>query len=316
VQRLLCSLDGQACVSAALRAAISVATQFDATLDVLQIMDTHEGQRQPKYISFADHSLRLMRTLDSYQQFEQMVQTAGSAIRVATHQADGPTSSAILRRGQRANYDLVVLDGSQGKELCGRRSSNVSEIAEADAFRSILTVCQSDPALEFKRILLPIDFTDVSSAAVEWAAAFSRRYGGFVQVLHVASPRALQIAQSDPANVRAATAEFGLSAIEASLRQHGLVTSSSSRVHEDAGTAILEEYASGAFDLIVMGTHDLSRQSGESKPGTVAHLRQYGEVSLLSIRMDTPNGEFVQGEPAEMMAEHLGAEMDSTGTSD
>jgi nucleotide-binding universal stress UspA family protein len=297
VKRVLCSLEAQERVTVALRAAIDVAMQFDATLDVLQVRDTHEGVRQLKYVAFEDQSLRLIRALDSYQQFDQMVQAAGADIRVATHQVDGPTSSAILREAMRANYDLIVLDSSHGWEVLGHPLSDVGELSEAAAFRAVLTVAGSGSPPEFKRILLPTDFTDASGAAVEWAAAFAAHYSSSIHLLHVTSPQLLQVAPHDSANPVSGAADSALRAVEANLRERGLQTTSSSRIHSDAATAILEHYSHGPFDLVVMGTHHFAHHANAARLGTVARLRQNAEMSLLSVRGEELSGAFARGEP-------------------
>jgi nucleotide-binding universal stress UspA family protein len=44
------------------------------------------------------------------------------------------------------------------------------------------------PLVSFKRILVPIDFSDCSKQALEWAVPFARHYGATLELVHVVTP--------------------------------------------------------------------------------------------------------------------------------
>jgi nucleotide-binding universal stress UspA family protein len=109
------------------------------------------------------------------------------------------------------------------------------------------------------KILVPVDFSESSRAALELAAALGSRLGAAVDVLHVwpvpqpgASDREMlrDFAVSEPGHqiVEWLASFEQRDAVEAHVR---VAVGSRSAVPE----AIVETVTSGAYDLIVMGTH-------------------------------------------------------------
>lgn len=314
IGRIVCSLASETLVSAELKWAIAVAGHFDATLDVLQIRDAADGVKELKYIAFEDHSRRLMSSLDSYQRFDQLVQAAGASIRVATFRAAGPAVAAILQHAERSSSDLVILSSSQAVASISQSPSDIGRAIGEMVGCALLTVQRGDPSPAFRRILLPVDFTAATSAAVEWAVAFATRFGSAIHLLHVVSPPSseLEAADSPSANSLAAplaTAHGRLDEIETALRERGVDTSSATLNHDDTARAIVECYAEGSFDLILMGLNN----QGRSRSGVIARIRQNNDVSLLSVGRVTPHAEFVRGRSTETDDEFRSRLVDATG---
>lgn len=313
IGRIVCSLASETLVSAELKWAIAVAGHFDATLDVLQIRDAADGIKELKYIAFEDHSRRLMSSLDSYQRFDQLVQAAGASIRVATFRADGPAVAAILQHAERSSSDLVVLSSSQAVASISQSPSDIGRAIGEMVGCALLTVQRGDPSPVFRRILLPVDFTAATSAAVEWAVAFAKRFGSAIHLLHVVPPPPeLEAADSTSACSVAetlATANARLDEIATALREKGVDASSATPIHDDIARAIVECYAVGSFDLILMGLNN----QGRSRSGVIARIRQNNDVSLLSVGRVTPHAEFVRGKSSETDEEFRSRLVDATG---
>lgn len=301
IGRIVCSVVSTPSVSAELKWAIVLAGQFDATLDVLQIRDAAEGT-QLKYISFSDQAKRLMRSLDSYQRFDQIVQAAGESIRVATHSAEGPAIAAILEHAERTASNLVILNSSQALNLRGHLPSNIGRIVGRIAGCALLTVRSGDAPPVFDRILLPVDFFDVTQVAIEWAAAFAQRFDSIIQLLHVVPRVELGIATAEVAAANStyaekiAAANEGLSHIEANLRHLNLRVSRSVAIHNNAAEGILAECERGGCDLIVMGMTSTAQPERAGHEGIVSRVRQNPSVSVLSVGHAVPDAEFARGD--------------------
>jgi nucleotide-binding universal stress UspA family protein len=113
-----------------------------------------------------------------------------------------------------------------------------------------------------KRILVPVDFSECSHAAVEWATLLALRFDAAVDVLHVWSVSVLESwTPYEPDGVdrhliHLEQAEAGNSMKEiltrleqAGVPAHGRVDSG------DPLHTILRVAADGEYDVIVMGTH-------------------------------------------------------------
>jgi nucleotide-binding universal stress UspA family protein len=101
-----------------------------------------------------------------------------------------------------------------------------------------------------RRILCPIDFSDASAHAVDLAVVLGRWYGAGITALHVEAAEALEPAERQGLQERAAA--FCQAATTAGVPVDVRVVSG------HAVTEILDHAASLPADLIVMGTHGLS----------------------------------------------------------
>jgi nucleotide-binding universal stress UspA family protein len=114
----------------------------------------------------------------------------------------------------------------------------------------------------FKRILVPIDFSPPSDAALEYARTIASRFGASLHVLHVAQDPyqafySTEVFVPDIEGLREEIAAESLKRLKERLRP-----SDATDLHATADVVIgtpawsIVEYASGhEIDLIVMGTH-------------------------------------------------------------
>ena len=118
-------------------------------------------------------------------------------------------------------------------------------------------------AIDIRRILVPVDFSESTSPLLEWAAHLAAEHSSAVTLLHAyhlpVEFQQLEGAYLPPdfwANVKA-EAEDALGGYAEDLRKRGLEVESV--VAEGyAATAIVDEIERQNADLIVIGTHGLS----------------------------------------------------------
>jgi nucleotide-binding universal stress UspA family protein len=118
-------------------------------------------------------------------------------------------------------------------------------------------------AIEIRRILVPLDFSDQAPLVLDWAAHFAKQHGSCVVLLHAyhlpVEFQQLEGAYLPPdfwSNVKV-EAEQSLSRYAEDLERRGIQVESVVREGYPA-TVIVDEAASLPVDLIVIGTHGLS----------------------------------------------------------
>ncbi|MFI5178764.1 MAG: universal stress protein [Vicinamibacterales bacterium] len=141
------------------------------------------------------------------------------------------------------------------------------------------------PAVRFRSVLCPVDFSEHSRAALRYAAAVVTRSLGRITVLYVNDPlliAAAAAAYSSSRLARTARAELGRFA-RTSLRAS---QAASLRLATAVGKPAIEIdriARRGRFDLIVMGTHGASGASRLFFGSTTAGVLARARVPVLAI---------------------------------
>jgi nucleotide-binding universal stress UspA family protein len=108
------------------------------------------------------------------------------------------------------------------------------------------------------RILVPVDFSPASDAALDYAIALAKHAGASVDLLHVSDPPLDSLATFS-ATSRGAQMRECLSRLEREgVPAHGRLETG------DPSRAINRCSANGDYDLIVIGAHDASGRSWRS----------------------------------------------------
>lgn len=116
-------------------------------------------------------------------------------------------------------------------------------------------------AIPFRRILVPIDFTDVSSSALDWAIELAASLGASVTVMHtymipvVGFPDGALIPSAEMATGLGDAAGKGLEAAVAQRRKPGGVPLEAVLREGDAWEEIQRLADEIDADVIVIGTH-------------------------------------------------------------
>ncbi len=118
-------------------------------------------------------------------------------------------------------------------------------------------------AIEIRRILVPLDFSDQAPLVLDWAAHLAKQHGSRIVLLHAyhlpVEFQQLEGAYLPPdfwSNVKV-EAEQSLSRYAEDLERRDIQVESVVREGYPA-TVIVDEAASQPADLIVIGTHGLS----------------------------------------------------------
>jgi nucleotide-binding universal stress UspA family protein len=153
----------------------------------------------------------------------------------------------------------------------------------------------SPPAgLNFKRILVPVDFSVCTLETLRYAKTLAERFNAIVDVLHVIQhgQGRQEEALSLPGLIRTLSdgARQELQRLVGILRAGDGATAFSSRVREGcAHEVILHEATATNAALIIMGTRNRSWFSGWLRHHTVKHVIQNAPCPVLVLRAGITN---------------------------
>jgi nucleotide-binding universal stress UspA family protein len=201
---------------------------------------------------------------------ERAAQAQAAGLEVSTSLLEGRVAQAIARRA-RAVADLVIMTTHGRGPLSRFWLGSVAD----ELLRTLdLPILVIRPTMEawavagappYRRILIPLDASEGSVAAIEAAIAFGSAETEYVllHVLDVPVP-ALGVpipmgAEAEPVGVRESTVGERLEGIAAGLRARDLKVRTRVEVGSGAAKGILDVAEREAPDLIVMATHGPGR---------------------------------------------------------
>jgi len=140
------------------------------------------------------------------------------------------------------------------------------------------------------RILVPVDFSDPSRAALRYAALLSAQLSASVDVLHVWRPPA-DVASTTKLLVDFARSDEGHKMTEwlASVEQSSHVEARARVVpggESDVSDAILREVEVGDYDLVVMGVHTHKGLWSLLMGGVTDEIVRHASCPVLTIRAE------------------------------
>jgi len=156
------------------------------------------------------------------------------------------------------------------------------------------------------RILVPVNFSGPSDAAVEEAIFIARRFEAQVELLHVWAPEP----SPDPEVAAGSLTSFARSDVGAEMRKYleqvesQGVTVRGRLACGDPEQLILE--CADDFDLVVMGTRGRSGASHVLKPSVAEHVVRKANVPVLTIHA-TPDRRVTAERPSESPTEAMAA---------
>lgn len=263
IRRILCPLDFSESSRHALENALMIATWYKARIAALHVL---RPDWVPEPIGLADFPAPVVNPEHQRQVAETCLRewltpAAQAGIPTETLLEEGRPASCILQQATSQDTDLIVM-GTHG--LSGFDRLLLGSVAETVLRKAGCPVMTVPPAAQvaarvpYRRLLCPIDFSDSSLAAFQFAVSLAEEADAHLTILHVLEW---------PPNTEHFLGEFDTSEYRLSVerdvraRLDALVTAEmrvfcrpSSRIaHGKAYRAILNVADHEAADLIVMG---------------------------------------------------------------
>lgn len=276
--------------------ACCLAATWRATLTVLTVLEFPPGMN-PEYPVNQVYLGELMKA-GAKQLVELKARASSRGIALHTRIATGIPCEEVLAAVKAEDSDLVVV-GTKGKSglehvLLGSTAERVIRTAPCP----VLTVRMDREELlsgeagacegiRLNRILVPVDFSDCSLEAVEYAALMAQRHGAALRLLHVLEPVSygldFTLLRSEKREEMRERLTARLGAMTRALVEAKIQADSQVR----GGTpfeSILDSARTIPADLIVMGTHG-RRGLSHALSGSVAEavLRRSG-CPVLTVR--------------------------------
>ncbi len=171
------------------------------------------------------------------------------------------------------------------------------------------------------RILVPVDFSAHSEAALHYATALASRLGAALDLLHVVEDPVATLAWSSAIELSGLSERRNSLVEEATLHldryrsgttDPGVPTQAVVRIGQP--TAVITEYArSVGVDLVVMGTHGQSGLAGMLLGNVAARVVRYAPCPVLTLHTDVIGG--VTESPRAALPLTLGYALGHLGTS-
>jgi nucleotide-binding universal stress UspA family protein len=266
VKHILFATDFSDCARQAQDYAIFLAGDWKAGLTILHVLEFQPGMDpdQPVNRMYLDQV-----RAESDRQLNALVSIATQrGMVVMARQVTGFPSQQIVQEAEQDKANLVVV-GTHGRTgLAHILLGSTAERVVASAPCPVLTVrpCldQAAPASSkaavprLRTILVPVDFSDCSRQALEYAAHTAGHFGASLTLLHVVEPVSygldFTLASSQQGPEMRAQLEARLAELAATLSAQWLTTDAVIRGGTPA-SSILDLARQRSYDLIIMGTH-------------------------------------------------------------
>lgn len=193
---------------------------------------------------------------------------------------DSPVKG-VLNRLSGGLYDLLVLPKESSYGM-----SFVEKLARKSPVGVLVVPQDSEPS--FQSIMLGVDFSGVSSLALDWAEAFAKIHAGSTELhaLHVVSmPRHSKALQAtDPQMLRSRLMDVSTNGLTDFLEEHSEKPSQWNKIiaeHPLAGVQMLREATAKNSDLIVIGSHGRHALSVALLGGQTSDVIRESEVPVL-----------------------------------
>jgi nucleotide-binding universal stress UspA family protein len=238
------------------------AYSFGAELKVLHVLEMHPTVIYP----MADARIIESAENEISRQLDQITSDLGRCgVRATGMQACGIPSEEVVKAAGKEAADFIVL-GTRGRTglahiLLGSTAARVVRGAPCPVMtvHSASTPPSHDIPIAIKHILVPIDFSDCSLDALEYAIPLAKRFEASVTILHVLEWVSVGLDFSvaelaEAATVRKQT-ESRVLEFAAVIRAQGLAAEAVIRGGGAPADFVLACAGERGADMIIMGTH-------------------------------------------------------------
>lgn len=262
IMKILLATDFSDCAALAQDYALLLASTWKAELAMLHVLELQPGMDPDLPVNRG--YLEQLRK-DAEQQLIQLrAQLARRGLTGESRHVTGVPSLRIAQEAAETGADLVVL-GTHGRTgLAHVLLGSTAERVVASSPCPVLTVrtprgqASAMVTSSIWRLLVPVDFSDASLEALEYAARLAKPCRASLTLLHVMEPVAygldFTLAPGEDARTAKARLETRLAELAAPLAAQGLAVDHFVRGGTPADS-IVDGTSCQAHDLIVMGTH-------------------------------------------------------------
>jgi nucleotide-binding universal stress UspA family protein len=291
INRLLLATDFSPWARQAEEHAASLASSWRTHLTVMSVLEFPPGLN-PDYPVNQQYLAERMKDA-SERLADYKTRLARRGLEVSTRIATGLPSEEVVAAAEAEGSDLIVL-GTRGKSglahvLLGSTAERVIRTAPCPvlAVRMEQTDGTLQAGLMLERILVPIDFSDCSLDAVEYAAVVAQQAQASVELLHVLEPVSygldFTLGHAEERRQTKDRLAARLEQIATALAGAGIPCKSRLRGGLP-GDSILDEARALPSDLIVMGTHG-RRGISHALGGSVAEaVLRRAQCPVLTVR--------------------------------
>lgn len=267
INRIVVATDFSACAARAYDYALFLASSCGASLDLLSVLEFQPGMN-PEYPVNSIYLGQLRKEAD--RNLDLLIARASQAnLTVQKHVVLGIPSQRISALAEECGDDLIVMGthGRTGLEhvLLGSTAERVIRVAPCPVLSvgvpkgaGAAPIPAVSAPITIERILVPIDLSDCSLDALEYAIQIARQFGAALTILHVIEPVAygldLTLSHQSELKKQKEYLSSRLTELISVLRAEGLTAN-----HELRGglpaDSLLDYVKQHHVDLIIMGTH-------------------------------------------------------------
>lgn len=293
IERILYPTDFSATARQALTHALFLAEQYEAELHLLHAVVLHEYDPNDPEHQFPEPKELLKRMFEIAESeiTDLLDNQPGGALKIHEAKRKGfAAGEVILDYAAEIDADLIVMGthgrrgaarlllGSVAAEVVRRAKCPVMTLGHRDEPRSIEA---------FERILVPVDFSEHSQAAIRYAEDLALRYDAGLQLLHVVEvptyPYFYVPPEQDYIESRKDRAAQALNELASEL----LTSSVSCSTHVSNGRAASEIVSFGVendTDLMVITTHGLSGLDRLLMGSTAEEVLSRASIPVLTLK--------------------------------
>jgi nucleotide-binding universal stress UspA family protein len=299
IQRILCPTDCSEPARQAVQHADRIARWFDAELLLLHVaapfVPPSPGIGPPVAVPYPgtivlDPAVRAP-VIEEMEAEARGAREAGVSVEVVVE--EGEVVKTILAQAEARGADLIAVGMSGLGGGLHRRLGSVAEKVVQRAPVPVLTVpararVARAPDAFYRRILCPVDFSETSLAAVEWAVTLARESAAHLTLLHAHED--VPAAELVPPGEASRDASGERRALEAELRRLATEAALPEPVEaiamegEKAADTIVGEAARRKADLLVMGVRGRRLLDRALFGSTTQHVVHAATCPVLTVR--------------------------------
>ena len=225
---------------------------------------------------------------------------SGRGARVRGRVAEGPVAAAILDVAHQERSTMIAMSthgrGGLARWVLGSVAEKVARASEIPLLlvRSFLETPAAAPELPFRKILIPIDGSPTSLAAVEATAEFARQFESEVLVLHVwpiaVSPLyvapGIPVFSTDPASIFPTPSpdKDPITAPAAERFRQSSIPVTRLSTSGDVASEILDQSVEKGVDLVALGTHGRSGVTRWVLGSVAERVLRHARTPILLVR--------------------------------